>query len=274
MRSAVFALFLMAATPVLAQGTPAEQGKALYDQHCTACHGAAGGAGDRAPAIVMANTTTLRGARSDAQLLVIIRNGIPGTAMPAWSGRLSEEDIGRIGDYIHALRGTALDNPLPGDAAHGETVFWGKGNCGGCHAIAGRGSPVGPDLSNIAAVRKAGAIEDALTKARHQVQDDGGVHMPMIPPMDYNAIHVVTRDGRTLDGLMRNQDAWSVQFVTMDGKFHSFERSELSKVIIRSDSSMPTDYDKRLTPEEFKDLMAFLTRQGTRVVAKSGSDAE
>ena len=25
---------------------------------------------------------------------------------------------------------------------------------------------------------------------------------------------------------------------------------------------MPTDYDKRLTPAEFKDLMAFLTRQG------------
>jgi hypothetical protein len=25
---------------------------------------------------------------------------------------------------------------------------------------------------------------------------------------------------------------------------------------------MPTDYDKRLTPDEFKDLIAFLTRQG------------
>ena len=27
---------------------------------------------------------------------------------------------------------------------------------------------------------------------------------------------------------------------------------------------MPTDYDKRLTRDEFKDLMAFLTRQGIK----------
>ena len=26
---------------------------------------------------------------------------------------------------------------------------------------------------------------------------------------------------------------------------------------------MPTDYDKRLSTDEFKDLLAFLTRQGT-----------
>ncbi len=30
---------------------------------------------------------------------------------------------------------------------------------------------------------------------------------------------------------------------------------------------MPTDYDKRLTKEEFADLMAFLTRQGRKVSA-------
>ena len=30
---------------------------------------------------------------------------------------------------------------------------------------------------------------------------------------------------------------------------------------------MPTDYDKRLTPDEFTDLMAFLTRQGNATVA-------
>jgi cytochrome c oxidase cbb3-type subunit III len=269
------AFFLAAATPALAQGTPVEQGKALYDQHCTACHGANGGAGDRAPAIVMADAaTTLRGERSDAQLLAIIKNGIPGTAMPAWSSRLSDDEIGRIGAYIHALRGTALDNPLPGDVAHGEAVFWGKGNCGSCHAISGRGNPAGPDLSNIAAMRKVTAIQDALTKVQHRVYGDGGVHLPMIPPMDDNSVHVVTKDGRILDGLMRNQDAWSVQFVTMDGRFHSFDRSDLRSVTIQPGSVMPTDYDKRLSPDEFKDLMAFLTRQGTKVVAKAGSDGE
>jgi putative heme-binding domain-containing protein len=276
MRFAALALFVGLATPALAQSpsTPAEQGKALYDQHCTACHGANGGAGDRAPAIVMADATTMRGERSDAQLMAVIRNGIPGTAMPAWGSQLSNDAIGEIGAYIHALRGTALDNPLPGDVAHGEQVFWGKGGCGSCHAIAGRGNPAGPDLTNIAGVRKVTAIEDALTKVQHRVYGDGGVHLPMIPPMDYNAVHVVTRDGRTLDGLMRNQDAWSVQFVTMDGRFHSLDRSNLRSVTIQPGSTMPTDYDKRLAPDEFKDLMAFLTRQGTKVTAAAGGGEE
>lgn len=163
-----------------------------------------------------------------------------------------------------------MDNPLPGDVAHGEAVFWGKGDCGSCHAIAGRGNAAGPDLTNIAGLRKATAIQDALTKTQHHVYGDGGVHLPMIAPMDDNSVHVVTRDGRALDGLMRNQDAWSVQFVTMDGRFHSFERTELSSITIKPGSSMPTDYDKRLTPDEFRDLMAFLTHQGTKVSASAG----
>ncbi len=259
-------LAFLFATPALAQPatTPAQQGETLYGQHCTACHGAAGGAGERAPAIVLADATTLRGQRSDAQLLATIRNGVPGTAMPAWAGQLSDDDINRIGAYIHALRGVALDNPSSGDAGHGEAVFWGKGDCGACHAILGRGNSSGPDLSNIAAQRKTGAIQDALTKTEHRVFGDGGVALAMIPPMDYNAVHVVTKNGATLDGLMRNQDAESVQFITADGKLHSLDRSDLRSIAIKPASTMPTDYDKRLSPDEFKDLMAFLTRQGAR----------
>lgn len=279
MRALTITLLLAAATSALAQQQPASgpqavtQGKALYDQHCTTCHGPDAGAGERAPAIVSA-ATSMRGQRSDAQLMAIVKNGIPGTAMPAWSGRLSDSDIANIGAFIHALRGTALDNPLPGDVVHGEAVFWGKGGCGSCHAISGRGSPAGPDLGNIAATRKSTAISDALTKAEHRVYGDGGVHLPSPPPMDYEPIHVVTKSGMAFDGLLRNQDAWSVQFVTMDGRLHSFDRADLSSVTIKPGGIMPTDYDKRLTPDEFRDLMAFLTRQGTKVASSSSGGEE
>src|SRR5450432_3168556 len=148
MKIAVIAFLLAATAPALAQQSDnVEQGRALYDKNCTACHGANAGAGDRAPAIV-SGATSMRGQRSDAQIIAIIRNGIPGTAMPAWGSRLSNDDLVKLGAYIHALRGTALDSPLPGDVAHGEAVFWGKGQCGTCHAISGRGSVIGPDLTN------------------------------------------------------------------------------------------------------------------------------
>ncbi len=83
---------------------------------------------------------------------------------------------------MHALRGTAMDNPLPGDVAHGEAVFWGKGRL---RRLPHRGRPRqhrrARTFTNIASVRKATAINDALTKAQHRVYGDGGVHLPMMP---------------------------------------------------------------------------------------------
>jgi cytochrome c oxidase cbb3-type subunit III len=275
-RFLVFLLFAVATSAALAQpGQDAgQQGKAVYDKNCTACHGANAGAGDRAPAIVLSGATSMRGARSDAQILAVIRDGVPGTAMPAWGTLLSNDELLKLGAYIHALRGTALDNPLPGDVAHGEAVFWGKGQCGTCHAILGRGSVIGPDLGNIAATRKAVAIGDALTKAEHRVYGDGGVHLPAIAPMEYEPVHVVTKSGQTIDGVMRNQDAWSVQLTGMDGKLYSLDRAGLRSVTIKPGGIMPTDYDKRLSADEFNDLLAFLTRQGSRPGAATTEGAE
>jgi putative heme-binding domain-containing protein len=274
-RASLILLLACAALPALAQqraaapanpfqGNPqaVQEGKTIYDQHCTACHGPNGGAGERAPAIVISAATTLRGERSIAQIVEIVRNGIPGSQMPAWGNRLSNDDLLKIGAYVHALRGTAIDNPLPGDAARGADMFWGKGQCGTCHMISGRGGILGPDLTNIASIRKAAAISDALTKADHRVYGDGGVHLRAIPTMDYEPVRVVTKDGRAIEGVMRNQDAWSVQFIGMDGKLYLFDRADLTEVTIKSGSIMPSDYDKKLAADELRDLLAFLTRQG------------
>jgi hypothetical protein len=48
------------------------------------------------------------------------------------------------------------------------------------------------------------------------------------------------------------------------------DKSKLRKVVVEPRSLMPTDYDERLTADEFKDLMAFLTRQGYKVPASTG----
>jgi mono/diheme cytochrome c family protein len=289
MKSTLFAVILSgcAAFPALAQQTGAASsnpfignseavraGKAVYDTNCTACHGGNGEAGERAPAIVLSHVNgPLRGERTDAQLLRIIRSGIAGSQMPAWAGQLPDESILKIVAYIHALRSIALDDPLPGNPVHGEEVFWGKGGCGQCHMIYGRGGVVGPDLSDIAAAYKSTVIEDALTKEQHKIVGDGGVHLPVIPPMDRNPVQVVTKNGRTISGVMLNQDSYSVQFMDLDGQLYSFDRSQLSSVTIKPRSVMPTDYDKRLSKDEFADLLAFLTRQGKKPAPSSQSRA-
>ena len=57
-----------------------------------------------------------------------------------------------------------------------------------------------------------------------------------------------------------NEDSFSLQMLGSDSELHMFARDELRQVVHEPKSLMPTDYDKRLTPEEFQDLLAFLSR--------------
>jgi len=249
------------------------QGEQLYNQNCTACHGINGGAGEIGPEIVHNLSGSLRGELDDNQILDVIRNGTPRTAMPAWKGKISDDDILRIGAFLHSLRGTALDNPLAGDVAHGEEIFWGKGQCGSCHMLAGRGGLRGPDLTNIAAMRKSNLIVDALTKANHRIYGDGGVHLSALPPMDtYDAVHIVLRDGKVLDGVLLNQDSYALQLMGNDDQLYLLDREQVRDITTKP-AIMPTDYDKRLAPKEFADLMAFLTRQGRHAPSASSPRA-
>jgi len=250
--------------PLLGNAEAVTEGKTLYDQKCTTCHGADGGGGEIGPAIVSGDRVDI--GVSDAQTFTIIKNGVAGT--PMTPQRLPDPDIWKIVTYIHALRGTALDNPLPGDVARGEAVFWGKGQCGTCHMLSGRGGLTAPDLSNIAGVRKSSSIVDALTKQQHRVYASGGAHLKSLPTMDsYLPVFVTTADGKTIDGVLLNEDSYSLQMIGNDQQLHMFDKSKLRKYAVERRSMMPTDYDKRLAPDEFKDLMAFLTRQGIKPAA-------
>jgi len=240
------------------------QGERVYNQNCTSCHGPNGGAGEIGPEIIHNLSVPLRGELNDNQILDVIRDGAPGTVMPAWKGKLADDDILKIGAFLHSLRGTAIDNPLAGNSAHGEEIFWGKGQCGSCHMLGGRGASRGPDLTNLAAERKSNLIVDALTKPNHRVYGDGGVHLRSLPPMDtYDAVHVTLNSGQALDGMLLNQDSYSLQLLGDDNQLHLLDRSQV-KAVASKPPLMPTDYDKRLTKDEFADLMAFLTRQGRK----------
>jgi len=243
------------------------QGEKLYNQNCTSCHGPNGGAGEIGPEIIHNLSMPLRGELSDNQILDVIRDGAPGTVMPAWKGKLADDDILKIGAFLHSLRGTAIDNPLAGNVAHGEELFWGKGQCGSCHMLGGKGALRGPDLTNVAAEYKSNLIVDALTKPNHRVYGDGGVHLRALPAMDtYDAVHVTLSNGSAVDGVLLNQDSYSLQLMGDDNQLHLLDRSKVKALTVKP-PLMPSDYDKRLTKEEFTDLMAFLTRQGRKAPA-------
>ena len=259
------------ANPFWGNGAATAEGEKLYNQNCTSCHGVNGGSGEIGPAILNNNMSApLRGEMNDFQIVTVLHTGVPGTVMSAWSPKLSDDEILKIGAYLHSLRGTAIDSPVAGNVAHGEEIFFGKGECGSCHSMNGKIGMRGPDLSNIASMRKTPAIINALTKPQHKLYEDGGAHLRSLPPMDsYDAVHVVPKLGKPIDGILLNQDSYSIQMMGDDNELHLLDREKI-KSITAKPAIMPTDYDKRLTPTEFTDLMAFLTRQGRKVVAIGG----
>jgi mono/diheme cytochrome c family protein len=97
--------FAAAATEPSPSG--AEAGRRIYEQHCMECHGSQG-RGDGVKAATLSPrpgnlVSAATSAKSDKDLLKIIANGRPRTAMPAWKDRLSEEDQRGVLRYIRSL---------------------------------------------------------------------------------------------------------------------------------------------------------------------------
>jgi cytochrome c oxidase cbb3-type subunit III len=224
-------------------------GRKLYNTSCTMCHGADGEAGDRGPALAD-NRRYFR--LSEAAIFDAVKNGIPNSPMPALG--LPDDDVWRIVAFIRNLRATASDNNVPGDVDRGRRVFEQKGRCLECHTIRGQGGLIGPDLSNVGAERSLNFIRDALTRDRP-------------PQAGYRPVKIVLADGSALEGIAKNEDAYSLQVLGRDEKLYLLVREEVREVIRGGPSLMPKNYDLVLGKDEFQDLLAFLSRQVRHKVA-------
>lgn len=221
----------------------AEAGRLLYNRTCTGCHGPDGREGDRAPSLD-SNRRYFR--VSEAAIFDVIKNGIPGTAMP--SSGLSDNDAWKIVAFIRNVRATASDLVVPGNVENGMKVFTTAGGCSRCHMIRGQGGILGPDLSSVGAQLSLKRLQESLTKER-----------PI--PNGYRPATVTTVEGETISGVVRNSDAFSLQLLDMKGKLHLFDMKELRTVVYARHSLMPHNFDKVLSAEQYRDLLAMLAVQ-------------
>jgi putative heme-binding domain-containing protein len=249
MRICILVSFLAAITlPAFAQHeyteSEIEAGKQQYAINCSRCHGPDG---DN-----IANADIGRGkfrrASTDAALVALIRNGIPGTAMAAFPN-MSEPNAQTIVVYLRSMASTAAAVAAlpPGDMARGKTVFEGKGACGTCHRVADRGSRAGPDLSQIGTQRRVVEIHRSILEPDAEI----------IPANRF--FRIVTKDGATFTGRLLNQDTFTMQILdAKDEKLKSFSKSSVREYGFASTSSMPS-YKDKLSTQELSDLISYLT---------------
>lgn len=95
----------------LQQASLVDQGADLFRANCASCHGV-NGEGIDAPAL---NSRQFLTTASDAQITGLIRHGVPGTEMSAYSidvgGFLTSEQIQALTAYLRSLEPDAPDRP-------------------------------------------------------------------------------------------------------------------------------------------------------------------
>ena len=157
--------------PPLEEAALIARGRALYEEHCSQCHGAPGVAPEPFALGMTPAAANLAHTAKDwkpAELYWVVKNGLKMTGMPAWEYRLSEGDLWAVVAFVEklpslspadyaAMKGTTQPLPPkedPGpDSRRGQVAIQ-QYACVTCHSIpgiVGANAPVGPPLDRLGA---------------------------------------------------------------------------------------------------------------------------
>ncbi len=207
--------------------------------------------------------------------LAKVKTPSAGTALDQWAEKLTAKAVPpelQL-DVTEALKAapsptrdkarTAFEGSLPGgtayskfavslvggDAARGREVFVGHAaaQCVRCHVVNGNGGTAGPDLSKVASQPgkdRAYLLESMLNPSAK------------IAP-GFGAVTLNLADGRTVSGVLAEENAKAVVLVHPDGKRETIPTEDVER---RSQptSAMPA-VDRALTPREVRDLVEYLS---------------
>jgi putative heme-binding domain-containing protein len=209
-----------------------------YRRACAVCHGGKGHGG-RGPDLVSGRWSH---GGTDEDLARVIAQGVPGSEMPGFGERFTEDEIKSMVAFVRSLASESEPIKVEGNPQRGQEIYWGKGNCSACHLLLGRGGRLGPDLTRIGAQRSPASLRDALlTPAAIIANGYSGAR--------------ATRNGRTVQGIIKNEDNFTIQI--FDGSaHHSLDKSSLASLEKMEESLMPA-YNS-LAPAEIDDLVAYL----------------
>ncbi len=259
-RHAVFLLAAaLAALPALGQhaddtiknpftsNSDVEAGGRLYRSHCAVCHGIEG-EGARG-----ANLTTglFRHGASDRDIFNTISVGIPGTEMPGifFNGR----QMWQLVAFVRSLSQGRAAGQVEGDIENGRSIFLAKG-CNGCHRVQGEGGRMGPDLSDIGAMRSLGHLQAAVLRPNEAVFPQHWM------------VRAKTNSGKQVSGMRMNEDTFSVQLIDAAGYLVSLRKQDLAEFEVDRNSGMPA-FEGQIQGSDFDDLIAYLAslrlREGT-----------
>ena len=210
---------------------------------------------------------------TDDGIYQTVFNGLPGTQMQKFGGKLSDEAIEMIVGYVReeqakaagvsleAIKSTQDWSPyMEGDVKAGEAIFFSDGYaCGKCHTVHGRGatgtgSEVGPDMTYIARTRAPQFIVESILNPRAYIAPE------------YEMVTILTKDGKEITGRKRYQydhrgreDTETIQILDASGKlWTTYYKKDLISTSVPQAGVMPENFADILSVKQMHDLLAYL----------------
>lgn len=203
---------------------------------------------DPAPAVRIQAARTLRSAAADPRVRAAAARRLAASPDPVLASELAHLlDPARSGrpDTLAGWQQLLADG---GDPAAGRRVFFSRGSlCSQCHRHDGRGGQVGPDLSVIG--RTAGRAQ--LVQSIVNPSDD-------VAPQ-FQGWEIRRKSGEIHTGLQGHlRSGKGISLLGFDGAELLVPEAEVADFGAMTSSLMPAGLEKLLSPEEFRDLVAFL----------------
>ena len=236
----------------------ARLGEFEFRANCAFCHGLGARGGGRGPDLTRAKK---KHGSTDADLFHTINDGVPGTAMPPNGATqqgvgMTPEEIWQVITYIRSVE-KKVPAEIPGDPAHGKTLFYGDAICSTCHMMNGKGGRLGPDLTASGSARSIEYLIDSVRNPSRRLAQ--GITEAMKEfSQEYETANVVTADGTKLQGVVLNEDSFTLQMMDMREQIHLLDKASLKSFTKSRESLMPAYDTKTLNDKDLQDIVAYM----------------
>ncbi|MEY4187998.1 MAG: hypothetical protein RIT02_3032 [Planctomycetota bacterium] len=122
-----------------------------------------------------------------------------------------------------------------------------KAGCAKCHRRGGLGGTAGPDLTSLGWRRQRAEVLESLLYPSQELHEE------------YPTVIVALQDGTSVTGLLQRAPDEGLQVFSSAGEVRSFQQSEVVAIRGHAVSAMPAGTLDRLTADEVRALVAWLT---------------
>lgn len=154
------------------------------------------------------------------------------------------------------------DVAASGDPARGEAIYRRPAlACMACHAIAGGGGKVGPDMVSLGASSPVDYIIDSLLSPSAKIKEG------------YHTVAVTMKNGAAISGTLLREGGGSIVVRDITGRETEIAESQVQSRTVVPVSLMPPALTASLDRSEFRDLVAYLSSLGRDGAYKAPSNA-